>query len=73
MISVRLNLRKIGRKTDILLAKFGTGWTVQGLNSGGSKRLYFLQIVQTILGLTQPPVQWVSGLSPGSKTVGAWC
>jgi len=73
MISLQLNLRKIGRKIDILLAMFDTGWTVQGLNPGGSKRLYFLQIVQTILGLTQPPVQWVSGLSPGSKEAGEWC
>jgi hypothetical protein len=73
MISVQLNLRKIGPKTYILLAMFGTGWTVQDLNPGGSKRLYFLQIVQTTQGLTQPPVQWVSGLSPWSKAAGAWC
>lgn len=52
---------------------FGTVWTVQGLNPGGNKRLYFLQIVQIILGLTQPPVQCVSGLSPGSKAAGEWC
>jgi len=39
-----------------------TGWSVRGSNPGGAK---FSAPVQTGPGPTQPPVQWVPGLSRG--------
>jgi len=40
-----------------------SGWTVQGVNPGGGGD--FLHLSRLTLGPTQPPVQWVLGLSWG--------
>ena len=45
-----------------------TGWTVWGSNPGGGEFPY--TSIQD-LGPTQPPIQWVPGLLPGNKAVGA--
>ena len=39
------------------------GWTVRGSNPGGGR--YFPHLFAPALGPTQPPVQWLPGLSRG--------
>ena len=46
-------------------------WTFRGSNPGG--RRDFPHPSRTALVLTQAPVQFVPGLCPGGKAVGAWC
>jgi hypothetical protein len=51
-----------GRDSSVGIAT-GYGWTVRGLNPGGDE--IFRTRPDSALGLTQPPVQWVPGLSRG--------
>ena len=46
--------------------RLATGWTVRGSNLGGGRD--FSHLSRPALGPTQPPVQWVPGLSPGVKS-----
>jgi hypothetical protein len=43
--------------------RLATGWTVRESNPGGGRD--FLRLYRPALGPTQPPVQWVPGLSRG--------
>ena len=46
-----------------------TGWTIRESNPGGER--HFPHLYRPALGLTQPPVQWVPGLSRGERAAGA--
>ena len=49
-------------QTDDRDSSVATGWTVRGSNPGGGE---IFPPVQTGPAPTQPPVQWVPGLSRG--------
>ena len=51
------------------LQRFATARTVQESNPSGGRDL---RPSTTALEPTQPPVQWIPGLFPGGKAVGAW-
>jgi len=48
--------------------RLATGWTVRESNPGGGRD--FLHQSRPALWLTQPPVQWVPGLSRGEERPG---
>jgi hypothetical protein len=54
--------------SSIGLATHTTGWTVWESNPGGGKNFYPSRLD---LAPTQPPVQWVPGLSRGQSAAGA--
>jgi hypothetical protein len=56
-------------ETTQLVQRLATGRTGRGTNSGGT---IFSALVQTALGPTQAPIQWVSGFIPGGKAAGSW-
>ena len=49
--------------------RLATGWMVRGSNPVGGRE--FPHLSRPALGLTQPPIQWVPGLSR-VKAAGAW-
>jgi len=48
--------------------RLATGWTVRGSNPGG--REIFPYLSRPTLRPTQPPVQWIPGLSRGKERPG---
>jgi hypothetical protein len=42
-------------------SELAAGWTVRGSNLGGGRD--FMHLSRPVLGPTQPPAQWVPGLS----------
>jgi hypothetical protein len=56
-----LTVFMVGRVAQ-LVQQLTTGWTVWGLNPGGGK---IFHPSRPALGPTQPPVQWILGLSLG--------
>ena len=58
------NVSRIGQS----LQRLPTGWTVRESNSGGGRD--FPHLSRPDLGPTQPPVQWVPGLSRGKEWPG---
>jgi hypothetical protein len=57
----------------VLAVSTATGWTPKGQSSNLGRGKIFLLSTSSrpVLGLTQPPIQWVSGtLSPGVKRLG---
>ena len=46
------------------------GWTVRGSSAGGGRD--FPHPSRPALGPTQPPIQRILGVFPGSKAAGAW-
>ena len=51
-----------------LVQRLATGWTVRGSNPGGGRDFPHPPVPD--LGPTQPPIQWVPGLSRGVKRPG---
>ena len=69
-ILVEMSEEKVGRGNVIGIA------TCYGLDGLGIESRWgpdFPQTSRPDLGLTQPPVQWVSCLFPEDKVAAAWC
>jgi hypothetical protein len=72
-----LNQGGIGRRPQKIVGRdssvgIATRYGLEGPGIESQWRRDFPQPSRPSLGPTQPPVQWVPGIFPGSKAAGAW-
>jgi hypothetical protein len=60
-------MRNSGPGSSVVIV-MATGWTVPGIETGWGRD--FPQLSKPALGPTQPPIQWVLGLSRGKERPG---
>jgi hypothetical protein len=68
-----LHISHLGAGIVQSVKRLATGWKTAGRSSSlrRVKNIIFATSSRPALGPTQPPNQWVPGISPGGKTAGA--